>query len=236
MSLSLTPTLNVAELATDYAAKKRMQVPNILTTDSAAALHQCLASQVPWGFAYFDGTPRFYRAEEMAALSTQQRQEILNTLYSRARTGFQYAYNCYPVLNAYKEQWGQAPLLDQFLEFINSEAVLNFVRTLTGRPDIIKGDAQATRYGAGQFLKDHDDKSEEEYRVAAFVFNLTPEWHRDWGGYLQFYDEKGNIEDAFIPCYNALNIFTVPQAHSVSYIANYTPAMRYAITGWFRFK
>ena len=167
-------------------------------------------------------------------MNAQDQHAIMTSLHVRARTGFQYAYNCYPMLDAYLQGWDQVPLLNNVLEFINSEPVLNFVRHLTGRPEIIKGDAQATRYGPGQFLKLHTDNIVEEHRVAAFVLNFTPKWDPDWGGYLQFYDARRDIEQAFLPSFNTLNIFTVPQSHSVSYVANYATHYRYAITGWFR--
>jgi len=140
------------------------------------------------------------------------------------------------MLDAYKEGWSTVPILDRVLEFINMPEMLDFVRTLTGRDEIIKGDAQATRYGPGQFLKFHTDNITEEHRVAAFVLNFTRNWDPDWGGYLQFYDNNWDIEQAFQPRFNALNIFTVPQNHAVSYVANYATGQRYAITGWFRYK
>lgn len=233
---SLNSILDVNHLAEAYAANKRLHIPDILVDDSAQEIATCLETQVPWGFAYNDGESQFKRAHEMRTMSAAEQQILLKNLYERARTGFQYAYNCYPILDAYINGWNEVPLLDRVLEFINSEEVLSFVRTLTGRPDIIKGDAQATRYGPGQFLKFHTDNVTEEFRVAAFVMNFTRDWDADWGGYLQFYDQNWDIEQAFLPRFNALNIFTVPQNHSVSYVANYATGHRYAITGWFRHK
>lgn len=233
---SLNPALDVATLANDYARHKRLHIADFLADTSAEQIAQCLETQVPWGFAYNDGNSQFLRAHELQAMSAQDQQLLLKNLYERARTGFQYAYNCYPVLDAYMNGWGEVPLLDRLLEFINSEKMLSFIRQLTGRPEIIKGDAQATRYGPGQFLKFHTDNVTEEYRVAAFVMNFTRDWDPDWGGYLQFYDQNWDIEQAFLPRFNALNIFTVPQNHAVSYVANYAASQRYAVTGWFRYR
>jgi len=233
---SLNAALDVHALAAAYSEKKRLHVPAILQPESAAAIADCLEKQVPWGFAYFDGKPRYHRAEIMARMRPNEQQEILTEIADRARIGFQYAYNCYPMLDAYLEKWNQVPLLDRVLEFINMPETLDFIRELTGRNDIIKGDAQATRYGPGQFLKFHTDNITDEYRVAAFVFNFTRVWDPDWGGFLQFYDKNWDITDAYLPRFNALNIFTVPQNHAVSYVANYAAGQRYAITGWFRYK
>ncbi len=233
---SLNKALDPHSLAQDYAAGKRLQIPDFLSDSSAEEITSCLETQVPWGFAYNDGGSQFLRAQELKAMSAQDQQRLLQQLYERARTSFQYAYNCYPILDAYLNGWNEVPMLNRLLEFINSDEMLSFIRTLTGRPEIIKGDAQATRYGPGQFLKFHTDNVTEEYRVAAFVLNFTREWDPDWGGYLQFYGPNWDIEQAFLPRFNTLNIFTVPQNHAVSYVANYAAAQRYAITGWFRYR
>jgi Rps23 Pro-64 3,4-dihydroxylase Tpa1-like proline 4-hydroxylase len=71
-------------------------------------------------------------------------------------------------------------------------------------------------------------------RRAAYVLNLTPEWRPDWGGLLQFYDAMGNVSRAFTPGFNVLNIFRVPQPHSVSWVTPLAAAPRYAVTGWLR--
>ena len=235
-NLRLNADLDVDALATAYAEKKRLHIPDILETDTAEAIAKCLTEQVPWGFAYFDGEPKYHRAEVLARMPADEQQKILEHVTERARTGFQYAYNTYPMLDAYLQKWNQVPLLDRVLEFINTPETLEFMRKLTGRSDIIKGDAQATRYGPNQFLKFHTDDVHEEYRVAAFVFNFTRDWDPDWGGYLQFYDKNWDIADAFLPRFNALNIFTVPQNHAVSCVAHYATGQRYAITGWLRYK
>jgi Rps23 Pro-64 3,4-dihydroxylase Tpa1-like proline 4-hydroxylase len=59
-------------------------------------------------------------------------------------------------------------------------------------------------------------------------------WRPDWGGYLQFLDEDGDIVAGYKPRFNALNLFRVPARHNVSYVPPFAPAGRFAITGWFR--
>jgi SM-20-related protein len=229
----LNPALDVDRLAADYPTARRIQIRDIFTPPTAERIAQCLEQDVPWAFAWFDGEPKYHRAEQFAALDDAARAALTRRLYEVATTGFQYAYNTYPMLDAYLQKWQQVPLLDRLLEFINSPPMLELVRRVTGHDDIIKGDAQATCYGPGQFLKIHNDINEPE-RVAAYVLNFTRRWHPDWGGFLQFYDDRLDIDQAFLPRFNVMNIFSVPQQHSVSYVANYAGARRYAITGWFR--
>lgn len=64
--------------------------------------------------------------------------------------------------------------------------------------------------------------------------NLTPRWRTEWGGLLQFHDARGDLSHALAPAYNAIHVFTVPQLHSVSYVAPFAGAPRFAITGWLR--
>ena len=69
--------------------------------------------------------------------------------------------------------------------------------------------------------------------ACAYVFNLTKDWNPNWGGYLNFYDDDGNIEFGLRPSFNVLNMFAVPKQHSVSMLTPFTGAFRYSITGWF---
>ena len=38
-----------------------------------------------------------------------------------------------------------------------------------------------------------------ERRKIAFVLGLTRQWHPDWGGYLLFLDEEGDVIEGFRP-------------------------------------
>ena len=60
------------------------------------------------------------------------------------------------------------------------------------------------------------------------------EWRPDWGGYLNFYDDEGDVVAGYKPRFNALNLFAVPKKHNVTYVPPFAPVGRFAITGWFR--
>jgi Rps23 Pro-64 3,4-dihydroxylase Tpa1-like proline 4-hydroxylase len=96
-------------------------------------------------------------------------------------------------------------------------------------------DAQATRYMPGHFLSTHDDAIEGKNRRAAYIFNFTPEWRPDWGGYLQLLDDAGHVRRGLVPSFSTLNILAVPQRHNVSVVAPFAGGMRFAISGWFRY-
>jgi SM-20-related protein len=112
--------------------------------------------------------------------------------------------------------------------------VVDFLRVVTGKKGIDFADAQATAYGPGHFLTAHDDEVAGKQRHAAYVFNLTPVWRVDWGGLLLFHGADGHVSRGFTPSFNALNIFAVPQPHSVSMVAPFAANRRYSVTGWLR--
>lgn len=81
----------------------------------------------------------------------------------------------------------------------------------------------------------HDDISEGKNRRAADVFNFTPDWRADWGGYLQLLDDAGNVRHGLMSTFNALNILAVPQVHNVSFVAPFDGGMRLSVTGLLRY-
>jgi len=237
MELELNDALDMEALAKEYAKKQRGQVKNFLKPQSAEQLYQCLREETPWGLVY-NNDPQVIELtnEQVRQMGPADRQKIYREVYERAKDDYQYLYYYYPILTSYLSGKNREFFLHRVLEFVNSEPVLNFVRKLTGIDDIIKGDGQATLYQQNTFLSLHYDVHSTEGWRCAYVINLTRDWNPNWGGYLQFFDENEDVEDALFPIFNAINIFTVPQPHSVSYVPLFADGSRFSITGWFRYK
>ena len=108
------------------------------------------------------------------------------------------------------------------------------LRDVTGEDRIAFADAQATAYAPGDFLTGHDDAVGGKKRLAAYVFGLTPVWRVEWGGLLLFHGSDGDVDAGLAPRFNTLNVFAVPQTHSVSMVTREAPSRRYSITGWLR--
>lgn len=234
MTIQLNPALDAAALARDYAVRKRLQVREFMEPASAESVHEAL-HELPWGLAYNEGsTVHQISPDRIAAMDDREGGRIMAGIHARARAQYQFLYAFFPTLAAYISPTSPRFRIFDFFEFINSAPVLQFVRRLTGLDQIRWADAQATWYRPGHFLKGHTDEDPSTDRVAAYVMNLSPEWERDWGGFLQFFDSMDNIEEAFKPSFNTLNIFTVPQLHSVSMVSTYVQSERLAVTGWFR--
>lgn len=224
-----------AELATSYAASGRMQIRDFLVAEDAERVHDSLATGTPWWLVYNEGAKVAQLPPEyLATLSQQQLNQMLLGVQERARTQYQFLYHFYPLVSHYFTPTAPKLPVLAIYEFLNAPETLAFFRRLTGREDIRWADAQATLYRSGNFLKSHTDQDNDGHRVAAYVLNFTKLWERDWGGYLQFFDANHDIEQAYRPIFNGINIFTVPQDHSVGMVSSFCYGMRYSVTGWLR--
>lgn len=237
MLLELNSALDRAALAREFSIENRIQVHDYLEPRSAERLFTCLSSETQWRLVYFDGEkPVQLTQAQLKALTPEKRAGLEKQILERARNDYQYVYYTYPILETYMAGQDSGHFLHRYLEFVNSEPVLDLIRAVTGIPEILKADGQATFYSRGQFLKLHVDEDIGEGWRAAYVLNLTKSWQPDWGGLLQFFDTRGNVEAAFVPAFNVLNMFAVPREHSVSCVTPFAAGPRYSITGWFRDK
>lgn len=217
----------------DLARKTRVQVTDFLQLDAAERLRLCLQNEVPWTLAERnDGISKTIAADDYAAMGAQARTAQLQNAYERAKTQFQFVYESYMMVKAAKEGRDPTLILHAILEFLNSEEFIIFARWLVNDPKITHVSAQATRYRAGHFLTRHQDKDPHEDRAYAYVINLTKNWHADWGGLLQFENDKGDVTQTFTPQWNSLSLFKVPQSHIVSLVSPFANEDRLAITGW----
>lgn len=216
-------------LARQFQAHGRLQIVNFLTRDSAGRFMRQLAGSNAWRLTVNRGEEiRDFDIDEIAGWPAE-RQKLLDTaVESGGRFGFQFRYD------VIRKSETAPPLLAEFTDFLSSRDMVAFMHKLTGADDIAFADAHASRYRSGHFLSVHDDAADSMGRRAAYVLNLTEYWRPDWGGLLQFYDPMGNVSRAFTPGFNILNIFKVPQPHSVSWVTPLAPTPRYAVTGWLR--
>ena len=235
VAIRLNPALDAEALARDYAQRRRMQVREILEEESAERVHSMLAQETPWWVAFNDGDTVYqFPPEQVRILTAEQVAAIRQGIQHRAQFHYQFHYEYYPLYSRYFDPRAPRLPIYEAYEFINSEPVLAFLRTLTGAPEIRWADGHATHFRSGHFLKYHTDDKPEDRRVAAYVLNFTKGWGRDWGGYLQFFNDRYDVEAAYRPVFNALNIFTVPMDHSVNQVASFAPGSRLSITGWLR--
>jgi|FEC22Drversion2_1045045.scaffolds.fasta_scaffold00139_79 Rps23 Pro-64 3,4-dihydroxylase Tpa1-like proline 4-hydroxylase len=236
----LNPAIDVAAAAARFAATGRTQIRDLLTPAAAATLHAVLSRGTDWGMAVEDGRgARDVPPQALRTLPPAERQAIAQGIGRRvAARDYAFLYMRYPMVTAYLERRDPDGPLHLLLEHLNDQPLMDLVRAVSGIDGLIRADAQATLFMPGQFLGLHDDADidapDDRGRRVAYVLNLATDWHPDWGGYLNFFDADGDVIEGFAPRFNALNLFRVPQRHHVSFVPNWAPAGRFAITGWFR--
>lgn len=234
----LNSDLDRDALAQAFARDGRVQVRNLLTPETAEEIFQVLAHGTPWGIAWQSGEqgqPKAVNAADLRRDPAVKQRQITQATYEAAGAGnYAFQFARYPLVDAYLGKWNEGGPHDLLLEYINAPDFLDFIRAVTDIPSIVKGDAQATLFAPGQFLGRHIDSHVAEGWLIAYVMNFTKDWKPDWGGYLNFFDEDGDIAAGYRPRFNSLNIFRVPRAHAVSFVPPFAPVGRFAITGWFR--
>lgn len=236
---TLSPNLEISCLAERFAGTGRVQVRDVLTRETAQELRAVLAHYTPWGMAIQAGErdkPHSFRRDQIAADNASAVNRLAGEAHKSAAAGeYAFRFAHYPMLTAYQEKWNPDGPYDILMEHLNAEPFLNLVRDITGIRELIKADGQATLFAPQHFLGRHIDSHVAEGWRIAYVLNLTlDEWHPDWGGYLLFLDEQGDVVEGFRPRFNSLNLFAVPQSHLVSYVPPFAPLGRYAVTGWLR--
>ncbi len=230
-ALRLNPALDVAALAQQFAEHGRLRVQSILAPDSAALIADCLENATPFDTATLDanGAPLVLSGPSIDWSDTR-----IALAVARAGDRFSFVYKSFPMLTAYQQSQHPGHLLHAVFEFLNSAPLIDFLRRLTGHADITRLDAQATLYEPGCFLTTHNDLMPAHNRRAAYVIGFTRRWLFDWGGLLLFFDDARHVLDGYMPDFNTLDVFTVPQLHAVTSVTPFAQAGRYAITGWAR--
>jgi hypothetical protein len=169
------------------------------------------------------------------AMNQAQRDGLNQAVLAGARAGFQYRYEALRLPDGdAPPPAGENSLIATWPAFLSGGAVRDVMRAITGADDIGFADGQATAYAPGDFLTGHDDAVPGKHRRAAYVFSLNPVWRVEWGGLLLFHAGAG--VRGVGPAFNSLDIFAVPQMHSVSMVTGSIPNRRYSITGWLRAK
>lgn len=233
--LRLNPALQPDGYAAIYARDGVVQVPGLLEPEAAEAVAAVLERGVDWDLVHSgpDGREQLLSRAEIAALGKEALGARLQATVRQAQDGFAYLYLAYPMVTAYLNGRDPGHPLHGVLDFLNSPALLDFARAVTGERAVVKADAQATLYRPGDFLTLHDDTGVGDRR-AAYTLGFTRRWRPDWGGQLLFHDDAGEITRGLTPGFNVLTLFRTPQQHSVAAVAAYAGAPRLSITGWLR--
>lgn len=231
----LNPDLNAAELAERYRVDERLRIENVLRPDVAERIRECCLRSVPFEFlCNVDGRNVAIPGPEMAQLDPARKQELQQKVQAAASRGVGFFYCGYMMTRAQSADNDDLRFLHSVFEFLNGEEMLSFIAGVSGRDDLKSADAQYTRYTPGHFLTRHRDDTASEKRRLAYVLGLSQNWHPDWGGLLQFFEDNGTPREAWLPTFNCLSLFDVRHVHSVTFVTPFALGPRLSLTGWFR--
>jgi len=232
--VELNPALDRKAIRARFDATGRAHIKDVLIDDAAQRFHTCLSTELPWRLAYNDGDKSLQLTrDEISRMSPQDLKQLEMGVFERATRQFQYAYSDYPAAQTLNDPAEPNFYVHDVLRYLNSKPFMDFLRDVTGVEGKLFADGHATCFQSGHFLTIHNDSDTQERRVIAYVFNMTSFWRPDWGAALEFFDDEYNIVESFAPRFNALNIFQVPQAHAVSFVAPFAAGRRFGMTGWF---
>lgn len=236
----INPALDRAALAARFAERGRVQIRDVLTEETAREMLTVLAKQTPWGMAIGAGEKESPRSYSAAEAQTPEGRQAMNAMAKSAeehsaRGEYAFRFAHYPIVKAIQDGWDPGGPHEVLLEHINAPDFIGLAREVTGIDGLIKADGQATLFAPHHYLGRHIDSHVAEGWEVAYVLNFAPpNWSPDWGGYLLFLNDEGDVIEGFRPRYNALNLFKVPQSHLVSYVPPFAPWGRMAVTGWLR--
>ena len=226
----INPNLDHEDIARQLASRGRVLVRDFFEPHIAPALFDAL-QMVDWDLSYRgpDGDA-LLTSEQLQRLDLSGRDALAQQITDIASQGFQFSFFSHSLVNAALA--GRSDLLARFVRWMADEEFLGYLRQLTGQTDLNRLYAQATMYRSGSFLRAHDDHVQTEDRRIAYVLNLTRDWRPDWGGLLHFCGANHDVVDTFVPHFNSMSLFHVPQSHFVSQVAPFATGERHAITGW----
>lgn len=227
----LNAALDRDALAAAFAAQGRLYVPELLAAGFAERIHACLRNETPYGVCLnADDQPRGLRN-----VTQQQLMALTQKTWGQVGlNGFRFLFEQHPLSLNGEAYPDAAHYWATVMRFINGPEFLGLMRHITGFAAIDFADAQATLYRPGHFLTAHDDEIAGTNRLAAYVLSFTRTWRPEWGGLLEFLDEKHHVSAGYLPDFNSLRLFRIPTSHHVSMVAPFATEGRYAITGWLR--
>lgn len=236
IKFTLDGAIDPAALRADYERCGRVTIAPFLPQPQAEALYHQLRGRTDWHKVINSGDAKVFELDRatQASLDPEQARALDEAVYAGARHDFQYRYETIRVPDDDEARAGSSDLVAAFARFMSSGPTRDVLRTIIGDHEIRFADAQATAFSPGDFLTRHDDAVPLKNRSAAYVMSLNPEWRIEWGGLLLMHDADGSGAAAIVPGFNRLNLFAVPQMHSVSEVTRATPFRRYSITGWLR--
>jgi hypothetical protein len=215
-----------------FAESGIVQIRPFLAGDGAGRLRHHLAGRENWTRAVKTAVGTFEHDHAASGMSPAQLKALAMLAAPAARSDFTYAYDRIVAVDREARRRDGGTLLARFADFLERPDMLDLLASICGDETIASVETHATRYGPGHFLAMHSDWEDGSRRRVAYVLGLAETWRPEWGGLLLFHDRDGEVVRGFVPRMNALTLFKVPRAHSVSLVGDHAGAPRYSVSGW----
>ena len=221
-------TLHLDNLSEIFQINKKIKIDNILEISFADALYKFCMINKEWILSTGINKNKFEK-KDIAQFANANQLQIKNVQNAFKDDQFSYAF--------YRNMNNQKCSYFEFLirRELSSPIFIDFLNKITGLNLTTLKTLFLSKYKAGNFLSPHSDHGNGRL---AFVINLTKFWKPQYGGNLHFLnDERTEIIDTYVPGFNNLMLFEVPEnsgiPHYVSHIVPNVKYNRFAITGWF---
>lgn len=236
---TLNTTLDPALFTAQFREHGRVRLRNFLSPTSADALYQHLHRNACWNtFFVLDGQVMRTTADPSRAPEMDERS--LQHAYEGVHLGHAYAHDATSLFpEDTQEQVVDStdtldPVLSDFRQFLRSQPFLELARRVIGCAELRSAHAVATRFRRGHFMSFHSAISQFDptgKRKAVFFLNLTPEWKPERGGLMEFRSKIPDVVEAYVPCFNTLDVISFPQGYWISQVAAFAQDPMLAISG-----
>jgi SM-20-related protein len=219
---------NIELLNSEFNKNKRIKISNFLNNTFAELLFKQAILEKNWVLSTGIDKYKYEKA------TNKQNEKINGLQIKNVNNAFgkdQFSYIFYRSMNSKNMSYLEFTLR----KYLNSENFISKLNQITGLDLTQLTTLFMSKYSNGNFLSPHSDKGNGRL---AFVINLTKYWKPQYGGNLHFLnDDRTEIIDTYVPQFNNLIIFHVPEENGIPhYVSHVTPNIklsRFAITGWF---
>jgi len=211
-----------------FNQKKIIQIKNILNTDFAEEIYKYIFLHKNWNLS--SGFDKFKFMKPLQKQFDKANELQVKNINDKFKND-SFTYIFHRTMNNTKPDYLEYLIRKQ----LSSPEFIHMIKQITNIEVSSLSTLFLSKYKPGHFLSPHSDKGNGKI---AFVLNLSKFWKPQYGGILHFLDEeRKNIIDSYVPDFNNIILFEVPEDHDrphfVSHIVPNIKHSRYAITGWY---
>ena len=234
----INKSLDLDKLKETFNKDKSVIIQNFLELEEAARIYNFLAHDMPedwWFTSINDSGEADYKGAEFIRRFKENLYQI-SEKHEKVTKAFVKGHFSYIFDRTMDNHHTSCECREcKFREFLKTEALLGFVKEITGAEVKHSNEVFCSRFTSGQFLSPHHDVNKGKI---GFVYSISKDWKPEYGGNLYILDEDyKTIKKVVLSTFNRLVLFDIPSRdgvpHFVSHVAPGVANKRISITGWF---